>query len=721
MRKFLKIIVVALLLLSLLPITVNAQSGVEITYAGQVADSITYNGITVNAIYAPYTSISNYGSNTTYCCAAFVNKFYSSVYGINVYNLVRNGGGPLISGGGGSFSKVSSPQIGDIVHYLAGKTTHWSIVKSIGGNTITVIEQNGWNNKEYEPRTHARIGHTYNIADPNVTFYHYNNANAGSQIQPDYIGYITGTSGALAINSKPASGNQIGRIPEGESCTVYPSRSSGMWYWVEYADISGYAYGKYISRTAPVQTNPLPTITDPVVTKLQAPTLTISSSKIETTGSVTLSWNQIENATEYTLSKENIERTKALNTETTGTEIIIANLNAGVYKFKVCAHNSDGDSDYSNTVQLTVTEPRPTAPATPYIQITATSIEEGGSATISWDKDSNATKYTVTIRNTNTGREMEKVTTDTKLVLSGLAVGTYRITVFAENDTMCSPDISNSLQLTVTEEISTGSSTINPGPAVTGYVVGTNGALAINDKPAASPKNSTQIGRIPEGASCKVYPDMSSGKWYWVEYDGITGYASRSYISDTPPVTPSASPATTPSTAPAPEPTMVGYVSGTNGALAINDRPAASPNNSTQIGRIPEGASCTVYTNKGSGSWYWVEYNGITGYAYKSYISSTPPAAPVTPPVTTVPTVTPTPEVTPTVPAESTVIGYISGINGALAINDKSAASPKNSTQIGRIPEGASCTVYTSRGSGNWYWVEYNGVSGYAYSKYILL
>ena len=77
--------------------------------------------------------------------------------------------------------------------------------------------------------------------------------------------------------------------------------------------------------------------------------------------------------------------------------------------------------------------------------------------------------------------------------------------------------------------------------------------------------------------------------------------------------------------------TKTGWVTGTNGqALAINDKAAASPTYSNQIGRIPEGASCTVYTNKTSGNWYYVSYGGVSGYAYNKYItfSSPNPAKP---------------------------------------------------------------------------------------------
>jgi hypothetical protein len=81
---------------------------------------------------------------------------------------------------------------------------------------------------------------------------------------------------------------------------------------------------------------------------------------------------------------------------------------------------------------------------------------------------------------------------------------------------------------------------------------------------------------------------------------------------------------------------------------------------------------------------------------------------------------------TPSNPSSTTVTNIRTGVvtgtgSNYLAINDKPAASPTYSTKIGRIPPGATVTVYPDKQSGNWYWVSYNGVSGYAYSKYITL
>ena len=141
-------------------------------------------------------------------------------------------------------------------------------------------------------------------------------------------------------------------------------------------------------------------------------------------------------------------------------------------------------------------------------------------------------------------------------------------------------------------------------------------------------------------------------------------------------------------TSPSSQNTWVGVVRGTDGTLVINSQPQKG----YDIGYIPEGASVTVYPDQQSGNWYWVSYNGISGYSYKDYIVDS-------------------------ATANNTRIGVVRGTDGTLVINSQ----PHKGYDIGYIPEGASVTVYPDQTSGNWYWVSYKGVSGYSYKDYIII
>ena len=108
--------------------------------------------------------------------------------------------------------------------------------------------------------------------------------------------------------------------------------------------------------------------------------------------------------------------------------------------------------------------------------------------------------------------------------------------------------------------------------------------------------------------------DLSAGTTYYYQFYAKTDRGEvRSEVNSF----------TTESSAPTPvSNTRTAIVVNTNGQfLAINDRPAASPRYSNQIGRIPPSGTVTVYTDKTSGNWYYVEYNGVSGYVYGKYLS----------------------------------------------------------------------------------------------------
>ncbi len=128
----------------------------------QVLDTITYQGITVEAIY---TNAAHSGSDPIYSCAAFVKKFYQQVYGIGVYNLHSTVSTPLVYDSKGSFMITEQPQVGDIVRDNA--RTHWAIVKDVTEDTVTIIQQN------YQTGTMAWAGCTVDRKDTGYTFFTY--------------------------------------------------------------------------------------------------------------------------------------------------------------------------------------------------------------------------------------------------------------------------------------------------------------------------------------------------------------------------------------------------------------------------------------------------------------------------------------------------------------------------------------------------------------------
>lgn len=239
-RRVCSLVLVMVLCLGLAPsFALAAMQSVKITQKGQVVDSITFNGVTVNAIYAPPNSISGYNSDPTYCCAAFVSKFYRQVYGIGVGHLSRKYNGPYVYSGSGSFAVTTAPQVGDIVWRKTDTSTHWAIVKAVGDTDVTVIEQNAWYSRKNGT---ARVGKTYSKTDPNVTFYHYNLNTTGATVTfSNYqVRKLTETSAepyatATATNGKVARVGMF--IGESENSMIElgtdngtPKAKKNMWY-----------------------------------------------------------------------------------------------------------------------------------------------------------------------------------------------------------------------------------------------------------------------------------------------------------------------------------------------------------------------------------------------------------------------------------------------------------------------------------------------------------
>lgn len=128
-----------------------SDQNVKITYNGQIVD--TFNG--VSARYIPGTGNSNSG---TYCCAQYVKNYYKAIYGITVSNLLSNRT-PNVSESGYVFKVISTDvKPGDIVRF----PSHWAIVKSVSGNTLTLIEQN-WKWADKSGVTYAKVNRTVSL------------------------------------------------------------------------------------------------------------------------------------------------------------------------------------------------------------------------------------------------------------------------------------------------------------------------------------------------------------------------------------------------------------------------------------------------------------------------------------------------------------------------------------------------------------------------------
>lgn len=143
------------------PVWAKMENGSFVSIDTQSVDSITANGITVEAVYVPYEP--RVETDPSYSAQAFVSRFYHQVFGRVVDNLWEADALPHIDQG--SFSETSSPKIGDILR--DNNNVHWGIVKRMKGDTAVIIQQNAWDSGY----TKAWINAQVKIDDPDYTFF----------------------------------------------------------------------------------------------------------------------------------------------------------------------------------------------------------------------------------------------------------------------------------------------------------------------------------------------------------------------------------------------------------------------------------------------------------------------------------------------------------------------------------------------------------------------
>lgn len=227
-----------------MPISTNAATvpvTVMVSKAGQVVDTMTFNGVTVQAIYIPRndSNASEMWDDPVYCCAALVSKFYKAVYGCTVYNLWP-GNTPLSDVG--YFTKVSTPQVGDIY----GNSSHWAIVKEINGNEVVLFEQNWtWydNNGCY-----AKYNRTVNLnnLESDVNFFRYSEA-ANILLKP-----VLTTDYASLENSEKTFSWTAGSDAVNSTLNVYEYNSSGTYNSNNLVSSTTDIYGTSTSLTFPM-------------------------------------------------------------------------------------------------------------------------------------------------------------------------------------------------------------------------------------------------------------------------------------------------------------------------------------------------------------------------------------------------------------------------------------------------------------------------------------
>ena len=197
----------------------------------------------------------------------------------------------------------------------------------------------------------------------------------------------------------------------------------------------------------------------------------------------------------------------------------------------------------------------------------------------------------------STSMNIQYADLNNSLVFNRLSPGSYTMIVEATDTSgrvvTATKDFSVRSKETYTDNSSSGS-----GVDGTVQIPSSWDDLSIRTGPST---DYTIVGSMPQGARCTVYPDRTVSGWYYVNYNGIWGYASGRQIN----LNLGGS---------APSNTRVGIINIPSSWDDLSIRTGPSTDY-TIVGSMPQGARCTVYPDKASGGWYYVEYNGVQGYA----------------------------------------------------------------------------------------------------------
>ncbi len=201
----------------------------------------------------------------------------------------------------------------------------------------------------------------------------------------------------------------------------------------------------------------------------------------------------------------------------------------------------------------------------------------------------------------------------------------------------------------------------------------------------AEPSSSaTLVGVLPKGATVTILE--TSGDWYKVQSNGMTGYVSKTYIStdgSTDSSESSSSSSTTTSE------------SGSINASGVNIRSGASTSSSI-VANVGKGTAVKVTGT--DGDWYRIEYNGQTAYVYKTYVTLDSSSSGSS--------------------SSSSATTDKTGTINATYVRLRSGASLSSSI-LKVLDKGASMTVTGE--SGDWYKVSYNNTDGYVYKTYVTI
>ncbi len=300
----------------------------------------------------------------------------------------------------------------------------------------------------------------------------------------------------------------------------------------------------------------------------------------------------------------------------------------------------------------------------------------------------------------------------TTLAIAGVVAGAGAHHIQAQNVNRAQSNTQVKYIVTQSHQVDSSNSVINlAAQNVIGTVTNLQGAKTANVRKQGG-MNSPVIMKLKAGTKVKVLAE--DGGWYKIEYNGTTGWIYSNLLSVNGKV-----PGQSTVKQSAKFKGKVGTVVNLGSNESLNVR-SNGTTNAPIITTLPEGTHVKVLNE--NGGWYQIEYNGVTGWVYSSYLQVGAASSPNTTSNSTSsskPSSSTSNSTSSSKPSSTTnsTQKYVK-VNSPIGLWLLQSPSMQGK-QIQVMPNGASLKVLGTSANGLWTKVEYNGVTGWCYTQYV--
>ncbi len=299
----------------------------------------------------------------------------------------------------------------------------------------------------------------------------------------------------------------------------------------------------------------------------------------------------------------------------------------------------------------------------------------------------------------------------TTLAIAGVVAGAGAHHIQAQNVNRAQSNTQVKYVVTQSHQVDSSNSVINlAAQNVIGTVTNLQGAKTANVRKQGG-MNSPVIMKLKAGTKVKVLAE--DGGWYKIEYNGTTGWIYSNLLSVNGKV-----PGQSTVKQSAKFKGKVGTVVNLGSNESLNVR-SNGTTNAPIITTLPEGTHVKVLNE--NGGWYQIEYNGVTGWVYSSYLQVGAASSPNTTSNSTSsskPSSSTSNSTSSSKPSSTTnsTQKYVK-VNSPIGLWLLQSPSMQGN-KIEAMPNNAVLKVLGTSSNGNWTKVEYNGIVGWCYSEY---